>query len=439
MEELKRVAAYIRVSTEEQKKHGYSIETQRANITEYLSKQSDMALVDFYIDEGISANKLNKRLALQRLLKDIEEDKIDMIVFTKLDRWFRSVQKYYQIQDVLDRHNVVWKTIHEDYETLTSSGKFKVNIMLSVAQNERDKTSERITDVFNYRVKEGYVVTGSQPFGFTIKDKKVVIDEDKKEIVYDIISYYEKTNSIGKTLRYIQNQYGINFYSSSLSNLLKNPKLYGSFRDNDNYCEAYITKERFDNIQAMLQKNIRLKNNDYYYIFSGLLVCDHCDHRLIGTHCGKYSYYRCNHHYNQKRCDNSIRSKELVIEQHLLDNIEKYLTEHIISVEQMEENSKPAKSNRKAIEKKLENLTELYINNFIKMDIYKQKYDSLKSQIIDEPEETKIDLTVHKNFLKQNDLPIYSSLSVEQKQAMWRSIIKEIRVRGNKVIKVIPV
>lgn len=433
MEQLRRVAAYVRVSTEEQKKKGYSIETQRANIADYLSKQENMALVDYYVDEGISANKLSKRLALQRLLEDIKADKVDMIVFTKLDRWFRSVQKYYQIQEVLDAHNVVWKTIHEDYETATSSGKFKVNIMLSVAQNERDKTSERITDVFNYRIKEGYVVTGAQPFGFTIKDKRVVIDDDKREIVNDLIQYYETTNSLGKTLSHIQSTYGINLRSTSLSNLLKNTKLYGSFRGNDNYCEAYISKERFDKIQDALQKNIRLKTNGYYYIFSGMLVCKKCGRRLSGTHCGKYSYYRCNNHFNEKRCGNNLRTKELEVEKFLLNNIEQIIAKHIIKVEQLGENSKPIKSNRKKIETQLDRIFELYKNGYIELDKYKKEHDLLKSQIIDEPEEAKKDLTVHKNFLKKNDLAIYSSLSVTQKQALWRSIIKEIKVCENKI------
>ena len=75
--------------------------------------------------------------------------KIDIVVFTKLDRWFRNIAEYYKVQEVLETHNVNWKTIHEDYDTSTASGRLKINIMLSVAQDEADRTSERIKAVFD--------------------------------------------------------------------------------------------------------------------------------------------------------------------------------------------------------------------------------------------------------------------------------------------------
>ena len=112
-------------------------------------------LVDFYIDDGVSAVKLAKRLELQRLLEDVRQNKIDLILFTKLDRWGRSVRIYHKIQEILESHDVIWKAIDEDYETQTSAGKFKVNIMMSVAQQERDRCSERIKDVFEYKIKNG--------------------------------------------------------------------------------------------------------------------------------------------------------------------------------------------------------------------------------------------------------------------------------------------
>ena len=78
-----------------------------------------------------------------RLLSDVEAGKIDLILFIKLDRLFHNVADYYEVQKILDAHGVHWQTVLEDYETITSSGQFKVNIMLSVAQNEADRTSEK--------------------------------------------------------------------------------------------------------------------------------------------------------------------------------------------------------------------------------------------------------------------------------------------------------
>ena len=158
------------MSTEERKRHGDSLATQRGHIQKYFNENTNAIHVGEYADEGISANKLKKRTELQRLLNDVKNGKIDLIIFTKLDRWFRSVSKYYKIQEVLNENNVSWQAILEDYETLTANGRFKVNIMLAVAEQERDRDSDRIKDVFQYKVSQGQPITGAQPFPFMIKE-----------------------------------------------------------------------------------------------------------------------------------------------------------------------------------------------------------------------------------------------------------------------------
>ena len=146
---MKHVLGYVRVSTEEQAIHGLSIEAQTAALEDW-AKSSGCKLLGIYTDAGISARKpASKRPALQQLLNDVRGGKGDLIVFTKLDRWFRNIAEYYKVQEVLEQHHVDWKTIQEDYDTSTASGRLKVNIMLSVAQDEADRTSERIKAVFH--------------------------------------------------------------------------------------------------------------------------------------------------------------------------------------------------------------------------------------------------------------------------------------------------
>ena len=133
-----RAGLYERVSTEEQALKGYSIEAQKDLLEEYCHK-NEIKIVGHYTDEGISGAKPPlKRPSLQRLLDDVQAGKVDIILFTKLDRWFRSVQEYYKVQEILDKHNVSWKTVLEDYNTDTSDGRLKVNIMLSVATSDSD-------------------------------------------------------------------------------------------------------------------------------------------------------------------------------------------------------------------------------------------------------------------------------------------------------------
>ena len=144
---MKRVFAYVRVSTEEQAIHGLSIEAQTAAL-EIWAKENGHRIVSVYTDAGISARKpASKRPALQELLADAQDGKGDLIIFTKLDRWFRNIAEYYKVQEVLEKYHVDWRTIHEDYDTTTASGRLKINIMLSVAQDEADRTSERIKAV----------------------------------------------------------------------------------------------------------------------------------------------------------------------------------------------------------------------------------------------------------------------------------------------------
>ena len=132
-----RVALYARVSTEEQAIHGLSIDAQLAALDEWAK---DKTVIDHYIDLGISARKpITKRPELQRLLRDVEQNRVDLIAFCKLDRWTRNIREYYKAQDVLDAHNVAWRAIQEDYETETASGRLKVNLMLAIAQGSEDR------------------------------------------------------------------------------------------------------------------------------------------------------------------------------------------------------------------------------------------------------------------------------------------------------------
>ncbi len=444
MGKLKRVACYVRVSTEEQKKKGYSVDTQRDNLNDYIAKQDDMVLVDFYVDDGISADKLPKREGLQRLLRDIEAGKIDMVLFTKLDRWFRSVQKYYQIQKVLDDNNVVWRTIHEDYETITSGGKFKVNIMLSVAQQERDRCSERIKDVFEYRAKQGFAITNKVPIGLKIEDHHVVIDEDRCDIVKDLFNKFELSGSIHKARLYIRDKYDIKIGYTSVKNMLSHPLYIGEYRDNNHYCEPIITHAQFDRVQNLLKMNIRKKANNRTYVFSALCVCGHCGHKLVGNSTTRsstgrpYMYYRCNHAYIDNQCENRTPMPEKKIVSYLLENIDRIANEYIASVEEIVEKTAPKKrNNRKTIEKKMQRLNDLYINGFIDMDKYKVDYAELQSQITPETEDAPKDVEGLKKFLNSNFREIYETLNEEEKQSLWRGVIKQIKIFNGAVADVI--
>ena len=440
MSKIISAAGYIRVSSAEQATKGLSIETQMAEIKAY-AEQHGMKLVDVYVDRGITARKsLHKRVDFMRMMHDVQSGKIKHIIVLRLDRFFRNIYDYHRMMnEYLTPNNCDWSAVKEQYSTATTNGRLMINLRLSIAEQECDTDSDRIKDVFQNRVKNGYAITGAQPFGFKIENKKVVIDEEKREIMNDMLNYVELSSSVRGTLTYMKNKYNISFCYDSLARLLKNPMLYGSYRGNDDYCEGYMTKERFDNMRRLLNKNIRKRKNNYSYIFSGLIVCAECGYSMSGSHHKPYLYYRCANHYANKRCNNVGAINEVFIENYLLENVEKKISEYILEIEKIEAKPNPQKSNKKAIEKKLQKLNDLYVNDFISMEKYKEEYALLQSQIIDEPEETKKDLTALKKFLESNVKDIYKTLNTEEKRALWRSVIKEIKVYKREIIDFTPV
>ena len=205
MSRIRRVGLYGRVSTEEQALRGFSIEAQVDALKEYC-KKNNMKIVDIYLDEGISGAKPPlKRPALKRLLEDVEAVKIDMILFTKLDRWFRSVKEYFKVQDVLDNNKVEWNAIQEDYDTTTANGQMAITIFLAVAQNERDRTAERIKVVLEHKRKNKEACFGGRalPFGYKKErdengKSRLIKDPETQKAVQEFWDILLKSNNLNK-------------------------------------------------------------------------------------------------------------------------------------------------------------------------------------------------------------------------------------------------
>lgn len=425
-----RVALYIRVSTEEQALHGNSIEAQKQALIEYAQK-NQYKIIDYYIDDGFTATSL-KRPSLQRLLKDVREDKIDLIIFTKIDRWSRGVRNYYKIQDVLDNHKVNWKTIFENYDTSTAAGQLHINIMLSVAENEAAVTSERIKVVFKNKIKNKEVITGKVPKGYKIENKKLVIDKETVNIVESIFSHFEIHQSKRSTMNFIRDELGVNLSYKTISNILSNSLYKGEYRGIVNYCPAIIDKKRFDKIQTILKRNISTNTSNRIYLFSSLLVCSHCNHNLGGfntKHNEKFFFnYRCNYNFYRKLCDNNRCISEKKIEKKIIEQFKIQLHEYIVDYEVKKKN-KPKKSNKTEIENKIKKLTDLYINDFITLEEYKEKHEFYKSKIIeDEFPQDEFNIESYKEMLNIDFKETYMNLDREDKRAFWRSFIKEIKI-----------
>ncbi|MCI8855417.1 MAG: recombinase family protein [Clostridiaceae bacterium] len=439
-----RAALYIRVSTEEQAMHGYSLDAQRETLTRYANMHN-LVIVDYYIDEGKSARKkFQNRKEFMRMMTDVEAGRIDLILFIKLDRWFRSVKDYYKIQEILEAHNVNWKTTEEHYDTATTNGRLYINIRLSVAQDESDRDSDRIKFVFDSKVARGETLVGPQslPLGLTVKDKHVVPAPESAAIARDIFMHYDLYHNNHATRRHVLQTYGIVIEHQSLAKMLSNRLYIGEYRGNSKYCEPLIDVELFQRIQSAQKNNIRKTPTNRIYVFSGMIVCEECGKKMAGRHsasgANEYFLYRCNQSANLHHCNHKRAINEKEIEAWLLKNIEDTINRYTIDYRMKSTKREKPKIDKANIKRKLSKLKDLYVNGLIPMEEYKADYDMYTAQLAAVPESSvpTENFTELKNFLTKDFRSIYASIRREDRRCLWRSIIQEIRIDAQNSISV---
>lgn len=425
----KRVALYVRVSTQEQKKHGLSVDSQITALKEYCTKKK-YTVVDVYSDAGISARKkYTKRPGLLRLLNDCEQKKIDLIIFTKLDRWFRSVADYYEVQSILEKSKVPWQAIWEDYETITSQGIFKVNIMLSVAQAEADRTSERIRAVMEFKRKNREYLGGPVPLGYMVKDKKLVKNPETEHIVNDMFDYYFSTFSKYKTADYILQKYPKVAEMNTRGNmqlLISNPIYAGAAYGIAGYCDAYITQEQRRKMQENSNEKVYLSGVKRTYIFSGLLRCSVCGARMGGTMNHGSKSYRC---FNRKMKHYTLVRSEKKLEKYLLENLETILSNKIYVLEQAKKDTQNYKIEKKKLLAERDRVNLMFEKGRITEEYYDSRYDEISEKL--KELEKKDDVQSEKSeklkkYFSGNWKELYKQLDEQGKQAFWKNIIEII-------------
>lgn len=422
---MKRVFLYVRVSTEEQALHGLSIEAQTAALESWAKKEQHK-VVGVYTDAGISARKpASKRPELQRLLEDVRAGKGDLVAFTKLDRWFRNIAEYYKVQEVLAKNHVDWQTIHEDYDTSTASGRLKINIMLAVAQDEADRTSERIKAVFDNKRAKNEPTSGKHPKGYRIEGKQIVLDEKTAPMVRAAFDMYFETGSISKVIKSFPDLC-LNYYSARY--MFASPSYAGDM--NGIKIPPIISWEEHEKAMNLHGITVRKTKENRTYLFSGLAFCPECGRRMGGramrrTH-RKTIYYVCPGHVQWKGCGNSKNYNEEKIEQFLLDHIEQKVSLLMeMSKQRKAVNNKPK---RDAIKKKLSRLLDLYVEEIISKEDYKQRSQELNLELeAIPPDEAPINIESMKERFFPGWQDVYTDLSREGKQMFWRNTVKAIR------------
>lgn len=434
-----RCAIYDRVSTDMQVEKGLSLATQKDDLTKYANEHN-YTIVGYYEDEGITARKkMQNRKDLIRLLDDVQADKIDLILVTKLDRWFRNVKDYHNTQEILMAHHCNWKTIYEDYDSSTADGQLKINIMLAVAQNECDRTSERIKAVFRHKEAQGMVISGRMaPYGYKVVNGYIQKDRDTEHIVTDAFDRYFKTFSIRDVIRYLKLKYGDSAPSDNIvDRFFKNEKYCGQFRDNSNWCEPYISKAQYQMIRKL---GTTKQNTGNYepYIFSSLIKCPVCGNNFTGYRKKQklknggesiYIKYRCGNKFNRHGGASIL---EKTVESYLIENIVYKLECNVERLKSMVTNDH-SRNDTSKIKGEMDRLNNMYQKGRITDAFYDKQYELLEKKLSLFASATEIEskITEQENMLsyfRGNWTNLYHSLNAEHKKIFWKKYIKDIQV-----------
>ena len=438
---IEEVAAYCRVSTSEQKQ-GLSIDSQKQKLTEY-AKNHNMKIVEWYVDEGVSGRKpIAKRPELQRMIQDAERGRFKRILFIRLDRFFRSLAEYHEAMKRIEP--VIWTATEEKYDLSTANGRAFVNMKLTIAELEADTGGERVKIVNDYKVKSGMPLYGAQclPFCYTIQDgEKKSIVKQNQEIMEDALSHVMLNHSVTGALSYVKNKHKTKISYKALIKAFRNEMICGSYRGNPNYCPPYITREMFDKLQTIVNRNPRTSQNEHTYIFTGLIPCPECGNNLKGsfntTRGRRYYGYRCNKANQDKECKFKTIVFENRIEKLMLERVEDFIAEQEIGDIEISEKERVAnKVDVEELKAELDRLNYSWQKGRIKnVEEYDRKYDALVAKI--EEAESAVpdappDFSHIKAILSEGWESIYNAMDNDHKKAFWRSFVKDISINWSK-------
>ncbi|KMT62707.1 recombinase family protein [Paenilisteria newyorkensis] len=359
------VGIYIRVSTEEQAKEGFSISAQREKLQAYCIAQG-WDEFKFYVDEGLSAKNMERPL-LKALLKHIETGLIDTVLVYKLDRLTRSVVDLHNMLNFFDKYDCSFKSATEVYDTSSAMGRFFITIISSVAQFERENTSERVSFGMEERARQGKYIPLA-PFGYKKgEDGVLVIYEEEATLVLELLDRLQKGYSIRQCCTYLDNL-GVKtrrsntvWKNTTLRRILENHALYGatnwSGKIFKNTHPGILTEEEFFELQNILKArtgHVSSRKRALTHVFAGKIVCPNCGYRMSCTRTKYQDRYN-----NDYRCPNCkiYYTHTSVSERKILKAFDKYIESFQLKSFDIKKETKQENNTRK-IERQIVNLSK---------------------------------------------------------------------------------
>ena len=398
MDNEKKIAGlYIRVSTEDQAREGFSLPEQEKRLRA-MCEYKGYEIYKLYKDAGISAKTGNTRPAFEELLQDIRDKKCNTIVVLKLDRLTRSVFDLEGIMRFLEENDAYLDCANEEINTTNSSGKLVARMLTTVSQNEIERTSERTKFGLAGAIKDGHIPARA-PLGYKHENKKLVPDPLTKDIVlriydlyfegksyYNIATIFNEEQVLGKTnwkdtgiLRIISNEVYKGDYVHGKRT--KHPTYY------KDVVEPIISKEMWENCQVQKKKNQKNYMRTQTYIFLQKLRCPKCGRILAGGASHKikadkwYFYYRCENCKNNIH-ENKIEDKIKVLLADILeyDNVVNELFLPVLK-SKIDNPKVELEKELKNLNNKKERIRKAYIDELFTEEEFKQESKLIENQI----------------------------------------------------------
>ena len=449
-EDKKKCGLYMRVSTEDQAREGFSLPEQKERL-EAFCKFKGYEIIDYYQDAGISAKTGNHRPEFERLKEDIKSKKINTIIALKLDRITRSIYDWENLITFLDENDAYLDCANDEVNTTTANGKMISRLLVSVSQNEIERTSERTKIGMAGAIKQGHI-PHKEPLGYKREDKKLVIDYSTKDVVVRIFNLYYEGYSYQKISNLFNSEKVLgreNWRDATILSILENEIYKGDFIHGkrtkhptyyENVAPAIISKEMWEECQVQKKKNSRSYKRTLTYLYLQKLKCPKCNRILGGKATTKknnntYYYYYCN--------DCKIEFKENTINDYFSQFIEE-LVQYDSVVNQFflpmlkQKFDEPKEQLQKEIinqTNKLERIKKAYINGAFDVKEYKEEKHIVEKAITelesklnetDSIEELKF---TPKDILLKRDIDYINRLKLnkeyQERTKMWKDYTRE--------------
>ena len=477
-----RCGVYVRVSTEDQRDNGYSIDSQLRMIKEYCEK-NNYDIVDVYNDAGHSGKDL-MRPEMQRLLKDIKSHKIEIIVAIKVDRLTRNNYDGFWLLNYCEEYDVKIELILEPYDVTTANGEMIFGMNLVFGQRERKEIGARTKRAMEEMALK-HIHPSKAPYGY-IRNKEtghLEIEPIEAQVVKEIFELCKQGNSTRNISITLKNKKAYlktgKWTSDRVYKILTNSIYIGIFEYGkycrkpqdilkvENYCEQIIDVDTWKLTRRVLEKNKHSNYGEHIHLFTGIVRCPTCGRILSSTNSFKYSGTPKEKIYYHLTCKNpNCKSKGLhyssdKIEQKLvriLNELTRYMYDmdnEIIVCNSTK--TKDIKDIEKAIEKlkmQEKKLVDLYLSSTLnietinyKNDIIKKEIENLnkKKQQIDPNNDfkeytiellKKIDCIIEKNeVIFRNKIGfsfIFDSLNRKSKKELIKRLIDTIEIKRDK-------